>query len=171
VDITVLPDETGGKIDETTPSSNYPKGEFSFEVGPNGRITRFFRQIGKKQEPLTMPPKLQITIRTRFKDITKADVTSAYGRGTTARDITLGARTLRFHEGSHGKVFLDVIKSTNVPSLALGTVTPADLRTINNMFNKMNKDSCKMVDQVGTTQDAYLKTAAGKASGIVSCNK
>jgi len=172
VDVTVLPDQTGGKANETGPESNFPKGQFRFTVDrATGKITEFFKMDGKKKVPVSMPPKLQITIQTRFKDITKADEISAYGKGTTAQDIAWGARTLRFHEGSHGKVDLDVIRSTNVPSLAIGSVTPADVRVITDMFNRMNAQSCQLVDQVGTTQDAYLQTPAGRASGIVSCNR
>jgi hypothetical protein len=172
VDVIVLPDQTGGRGNETGPESNFPKGQFNFTVDrTTGKITEFFKMVGKRKVPVIMPPKLQITIQTRFKDITKADDTSAYGKGTTAQDIAWGARTLRFHEGSHGKVDLDVIRSTNVPSLAIGTVTPADIRVITDMFNRMNAQSCQLVDQVGTTQDAYLQTPAGRASGIVSCNR
>lgn len=172
VDVIVLPDVAGGKGNETGPESNFPKGKFNFTVDKTtGLITEFFRQVGKTKVPLNMPAKLRITIQTRFEDISKVDDPSAYGKGTTAQDIAWGARTLRFHEGSHGKVLIDVIRSTNVPSLAVGTVTPGDLRTITDMFNTMTSQSCQLVDQVGTTQDAYLQTPAGKASGIVSCNK
>lgn len=120
---------------------------------------------------IDFPTRLRITITTRFADITKADEQSAYGKGTTAKDIEWGARTLRFHEGSHGKEFIDVIKSTTLPSLASGSVTPADIRTITNMFTKMGEQSCELVDQVGTTQDAFLQTREGRASGIVSCRR
>ena len=172
VDVIVLPDVSGGRGNVTGPESNFPKGQFNFTADKRtGLITGFFRQVGKTRVPLNMPAKLQITIQTRFQDITKADDPSAYGKGTTAQDIAWGARALRFHEGSHGKVFIDVVRSTTVPSLAIGSVTPADLRTITAMFNKMNSQSCQLVDQVGTTQDAFLQTPAGKASGIVSCNR
>jgi hypothetical protein len=172
VDIIVLPDVSGGKGNETGFDHNFPKGSFGFQTdNTTGLITGFFRQVGKKRVPFNIPPKLQITIRTRFEDISKADEQSAYGKGTTPQDIAWGGRTLRFHEGSHGKVFIDVIKSSNVPSLAIGSVTPADIRTVTDMFNTMNVQSCQLVDQVGTTQDDYLKTPAGKTSGIVSCNK
>ncbi|MDR6940897.1 hypothetical protein J2W55_000725 [Mucilaginibacter pocheonensis] len=33
----------------------------------------------------------------------------------------------------------------------------------------MNVDDCTNVDQVGTSQNAFIATAAGKVSGIVSC--
>jgi hypothetical protein len=172
VDVSVLPDQTGGRGNVTGPESNFPKGQFKYSVSKTtGKITEFFKMNGKKKVPVIMPPKLQITIQTRFQDITKADDPSAYGKGTTAQDLAWGASTLRFHEGSHGKVYIDVIRSTNVPSLAVGTVTPADLRVITDMFNRMTAQSCQLVDQVGTTQDAYLQTPAGIASGIVSCNR
>lgn len=170
VDIIVLPDVSGGRGNETGFKTNLPEN-FSFRMDQTGRITEFFRQEGRNRVPIDFPARLQITITTRFEDINKADERSAYGKGTTEKDIEWGARTLRFHEGSHGKVFIDVIKSTNVPSLAIGSVKRADIETITNMFTTMGVQSCQLVDQVGTTQDAFLQTPEGRASGIVSCNR
>jgi uncharacterized protein DUF4157 len=166
VDVTVLPDQSGGKANETGPESNFPKGQFNFNIDKaTGKITEFFKMDGKKKVPVIMPPKLQLTIQTQFKDITKADATSAYGKGTTAQDIAWGARTLRFHEGSHGKVDLEVIRSTNVPSLAIGTVTPADIRVITDMFNRLNAQSCQLVDQVGRHKMRTCKRQRAKSAG------
>ena len=171
VDVIILPDINGGKGNETSINSNMPQGSFNFSLDANGLITGFFRGSGKARTKLAFPSKLVITIQTRFQDITKADETSAYGRGTTAQDISWGGKTLRFHEGSHGKGFIDYIRSHNFPSLAIGSVKQADLTSINTMMKKISDESCQFVDQVGTTQDQFLQTPEGKKSGIVSCTK
>jgi hypothetical protein len=169
VDVIVLPDTSGGKGNVTSVRTNLPTSSFQFSLDPSGLITSFFRVNGKTHTSLTLPSKLVITIQTRFENMGTVDSPSAYGKGTTAQDIKWGGTTLRFHEGSHGKGFIDFIASHNFPSIALGTVKAADFTTINGFMTAMNVDSCTNVDQVGTSQDAFIATAAGKASGIVSC--
>ena len=171
VDVIVLPDKSGGKGNETSLKNNLPKGSFNFSSGADGLITSFFRISGKTRTPLAFPSKLVITIQTSYQDISKVDETSAYGKGTTEQDIKWGATTLRFHEGSHGKQYIDFIRSHNFPSLAIGSVTPDDITTVTGLLKQIDEESCLEVDQVGTTQDDYLTTEAGKKSGIVSCKK
>jgi hypothetical protein len=169
VDVIVLPDKSGGSGNATSFKTNLPTSSFQFSLDASGLITGFFTVSGKTQTRLTMPSKLVITIQTSFQNMGSVDSPSAYGKGTTAQDIKWGGTTLRFHEGSHGKGFIDFIASHNFPSIALGTVKAADFTTINGFMKAMNVDSCTNVDQVGTSQDAFVATAAGKASGIVSC--
>jgi hypothetical protein len=169
VDVIVLPDTSGGSGNATSFKTNLPTSSFQFSLDASGLITGFFTVSSKTQTPLTMPSKLVITIQTSFQNMGSVDSPSAYGKGTTAQDIKWGGTTLRFHEGSHGKGFIDFIASHNFPSIALGTVKAADFTTINGFMKAMNVDSCTNVDQVGTSQDAFIATAAGKASGIVSC--
>lgn len=170
VSIIVLPDTSGGKGNDTSFKTNLPTTSYQYNASKDtGLITEFFTMQGKTKVPLTIPSKLVVTIQTRFESLLNADLSSAYGRGTTAQDIKWGGKTLRFHEGSHGKGFIDYIKSHTFPSLAIGTVKPSDLRSISSMLKEMNAQSCQFVDQVGTTQQNYSKTPAGIASGIVSC--
>jgi hypothetical protein len=169
VDVIVLPDTSGGSGNATSFKTNLPTSSFQFSLDASGLITGFFTVSGKTQTPLTMPSKLVITIQTSFQNMGSVDSPSAYGKGTTAQDIKWGGTTLRFHEGSHGKGFIDFIASHNFPSIALGTVKAADFTTINGFMKAMNVDSCTNVDQVGTSQDAFIATPAGRASGIVSC--
>lgn len=170
VDVIVLPDSSGGKGNETSFKTNLPTTSYQFTSSKDtGLITEFFTMQGKTKIPLTIPAKLVVTIQTRFENVSNADQSSAYGRGTTAQDIQWGGKTLRFHEGSHGKGYIDYIKSHTFPSLAIGTVKPSDLRNISTMLKDINAQSCQLVDQVGITQESFSKTPAGIASGIVSC--
>lgn len=169
VDVIVLPDTSGGKGNDTSFTTNLPAGRFRFQKDSTGLITKFLKNDGKT--PLQMPSKLVFTIQTRYANISNVDQTSAYGRGTTPQDIQWGGKTLRFHEGSHGKGFIDFIRSHTWPSLAIGTVKQNDFKTINDQTKAMGTESCDLVDQVGVTQDDFIKTPAGKASGIVSCRK
>ena len=172
VDVIVLPDTTmdrGKKGNATFADSNLPKTNFNFHMDSSGLITDFFTTNGKQNVPLNFPGKLKITIQTKFEVMSNADQTSAYGRGTTTQDIQWGGKTLRFHEGSHGKGFIDFISSHSFPSIALGSVKPGDITTIQGLLNQMNIDSCTNVDQVGITQNAFLQTPAGQTSGIISC--
>jgi len=171
VDVIVLPDTSGGKGNETSIKHNLPNGQFSFDIGPDGLITKFFKGSGKSKTPIDFPSKLTITIQTRFADISTVDNNSAYGRGTTDQDIKWGGKTLRFHEGSHGKGYIDFIRSNSFPSLALGSVKPGDISTTTALLKKINDESCQLVDQVGITQEDYLKTPEGKKSGIINCTK
>lgn len=169
VDVIVLPDRSGGQGNETSFITNLPTSAFNMSLDTTGLITGFFRLSGSTRTPLILPSKLVITIQTSFQNMGSVDNTSAYGKGTTTQDIKWQGTTLRFHEGSHGKGFIDFIASHNFPSIALGTVRPADFTTINGFMKAINVDSCTNVDQVGTTQNAFLATPAGRASGIVSC--
>jgi hypothetical protein len=169
VDVIVLPDASGGSGNATTVKTNLPKSAFRMSVDPSGLITKFYKGTGKAKKLLTVPSKLVITIQTSYHDISKVDNSSAYGKGTTAQDLKWGGTTLRFHEGSHGKGYIDFIASHNFPSIALGSVRAEDFTTINAFMKAMNVDSCTNVDQVGTSQKAFLATPAGRASHIVGC--
>jgi hypothetical protein len=56
----------------------------------------------------------------------RADVPSAYGRGTTPEDVGAGTTTLGFHEGSHARDYLRFLGEHPFPQFtgAVGMSTP-----------------------------------------------
>ncbi len=106
---------------------------------------------------------------------------SGYGAGTTAADKTAGNTTLRFHEGSHGTVFIEAIKNNfaaNPYPVFAGKVgdpkgdfekTLPDYATKVNAFRKVLSDaietSTQKVDCVGKTIEQFYKEK-GKVSKV-----
>ncbi len=80
---------------------------------------------------------------------------------------------MRVHEGQHGTDFIDYLKNTAMPvSLKAGingNLTPAQFTKLLNYINDITKATCETTDQSGFSQDEFLQTPHGKASGIVSC--
>jgi hypothetical protein len=128
--------------------------------------------VGGKVKGFKPPPRLVITIQTRYPAAMGPDLPSDYGRGTTDRDRELGATTVRAHEGSHGLEFLKMIIDANAahpypadPELPDGTPVAESNRKMDaytaegNAFlrevaNK-RRASIQAVDCVGTTIDVY----------------
>lgn len=166
IEITVVPDKGGASGNETKPTSNFT-GNFTWlKVG--GKIT----DLKKNGTPFN-PTKLEVTIVTQYKN--SPDDTSGYGKGTTESDKYNETTTLRVHEGQHGTDFIDYLTNTP-PPVSLkdginGKLTPAQFSKILNYVKDITKDTCETTDQSGFSQDEFLKTPQGAASGIASCRK
>lgn len=164
--IKVLPDSHGAAGNETAPSSNF-QGNFTWMV-VGGKITDL-----KRDGVAYNPTQLEITIQTKYKN--SPDETSGYGKGTTEGDKAEGTTTLRAHEGQHGSDFIYYLKNTALPvSLAggvNGNLTPAQFTKLLNYIKDITKATCEETDQSGFSQDDFLKTPHGQASGIVSCRQ
>lgn len=162
--IKVMPDTHGAGGNETAPSSNF-QGQFTWVV-VSGKITEL-----EKDGTAYNPTQLEISIQTKYKD--SPDGQSGYGKGTTEGDKAEGTTTLRAHEGQHGTDFIDYLKNTALPvSLKAGingNLTPAQFTKLLNYIKDITKATCETTDQSGFSQDEFLQTPHGKASGIVSC--
>jgi Domain of unknown function (DUF4157) len=166
IDITVIPDTRGGGRNETKPTANFT-GSFTWlEVG--GKITAL-----KKNGLPFNPTKLEVTILTKYKN--SPDDTSGYGKGTTDSDKSNKTTTLRVHEGQHGTDFFSYLTNTPLPVSLKGGVngklTPAQFSEILKYVKNITKDTCETTDQTGFSQDEFIKTPSGQASGITSCRK
>lgn len=166
INITVMPDTHGASLNETGPTANFT-GSFTWmEVG--GKITDL-----KKDGTSFNPTKLEVTILTKYQN--SPDDTSGYGKGTTYSDKYNETTTLRTHEGQHGTDFISYLTNTPLPvNLAggiNGKLTPNQFKKILSYIKNITKDTCESTDQSGFSQDEFLKTAQGKASGITSCRK
>ena len=169
VTVHVLTDTSGHTGNDTGPSSNFGKN-YSWRSRDSKVISALNDTTSGTAVPIN-PSSLEVTIQTRYKD--KPDDSSAYGRGTTSDDKANNATTLRVHEGSHGTDYLKYIRNNPFPvdisKGVVGQVTVSQMRLIDAYISGITKDSCQETDQVGFTQDEYLKTAEGKRSGIKSC--
>lgn len=162
--IKVLPDSHGATGNETGPTTNF-QGSFTWvEVG--GRITEL-----KKDGNAFNPTQLEVTISTKYKN--SPDDTSAYGKGTTEADKSNQTTTLRVHEGQHGTDFITYLSNTKLPANLSGGVngklTKAQFTAIINYVALITNATCEETDQSGFSQDEFLQTPAGLASGIKSC--
>ncbi|MGH3814798.1 MAG: hypothetical protein ACRDUV_20525 [Pseudonocardiaceae bacterium] len=106
--VRLLPDRRNGTRNET---------ELSF-VPPQVAVPPVRLRKGRVREILgTLPGLPEARIQTTYAAAgpqAAADpitATSGYGRGTTAADQAAGQTSLRFHEGSHGTVFLQYFRS------------------------------------------------------------
>ena len=124
-------------------------------VTTNGIVTSF-----------TPPPAVTVTIQTRYGPGVNADAASGYGRGTTARDKSLGATTLRVHEGSHGQDFIEFIKTNPFPTFTgrVGMTAAAFRAAMNTFTAAVRKFSTDMddfskarTDCVGVTIDQFYQ--------------
>ena len=164
--ITVMPDTHGAGQNETRPATNFT-GIFAWvEVG--GKIT----DLKKDGVPFN-PTKLEVTILTKYKD--SPDATSGYGKGTTDSDKFNETKTLKVHEGQHGTDFISYLTNTPLPVSLKdginGKLTPAQFSKILDYVKYITKDTCETTDQTGFSQDEFIKTPHGRASGITSCRK
>jgi hypothetical protein len=166
VEITVMSDTHGASRNETRPTANFT-GNFTW-LTVGGKITNL-----KRDGVPFNPTKLEVKIQTRYKN--SPDDTSGYGKGTTDTDKYNKTTTLRVHEGQHGTDFITYLTNTPLPvSLKNGIngqVTPAQFSKLLTYIQGITKDTCESTDQSGFSQDEFLKTPQGMASGITSCRK
>ena len=170
--IKVVSDTSGASGNQTGPTTNLDGT--SWATGRDGKVTGVTTTVGGTRIPIT-PTSFDVTIATKYAE--RPEVTSGYGRGTTNMDQQLGATTLRVHEGSHGSDYIAWLRANPFPvdlsKGVVGVLTSADARAITAYVRRFQKeageDTCDQTDQVGTTQAEFLKTDAGKASGIPLC--
>jgi hypothetical protein len=164
--ITVMPDMHGQADNNTGPSTNF-EGRFAWQI-VSGKIVNL-----KKDGNAFNPNQLEIIIRTKYS--LNPDLTSGYGKGTTDADKADGTTTLRVHEGQHGTDYINFLSSkplpVNLTSGVNGNLTELQFKSILKYTTEITKASCETTDQIGFSQDEFLKTPAGIASGIVSCRK
>lgn len=166
IEITVMPDTHGAAQNETRPTANFT-GNFTW-LTVGGKITNL-----KKNGVAFNPTKLEVKIQTQYKN--SPDDTSGYGKGTTDTDKYNKTTTLRVHEGQHGTDFISYLSNTPLPvslkSGINGQLTPAQFSKLLDYIKGITKDTCESTDQSGFSQDEFLKTPTGQASGITSCRK
>jgi len=169
--VTVLSDTFGNAGNETGPTTNFSQS-YKWTSNSKGVLTSLVSTESGADTPIN-PSSLEITIITKYKD--SADSTSAYGKGTTEYDKEEKTTTLRTHEGQHGTDYIEYVRKNPLPvdisKGIVGVLTIGQFRQIENYIKGITKDSCESTDQSGFSQDEFLKTPAGKASGITSCRK
>jgi hypothetical protein len=167
IQITVMPDTHGARGNETGPTTNFTASRFRW-MKRQGKIT----ELKKNGVPFN-PTKLEVTLLTKYKN--SPDDTSGYGKGTTEADKRDQTTTLRVHEGQHGTDFIDYLTRTPLPASLKdgvnGKLTPAQFQNILDYVKNITKDTCETTDQSGFSQDEFLKTPDGRASGITSCKR
>ncbi len=103
----VIEPDVGGAKDLTIPAKTAFAGPVNIRfISKDGLVKQI---IPPKQTPT-------ITIRTRYAPDAGPDVSSGYGRGTSAREKELAATTLRVHEGSHGADYIRFIRENKYPT-------------------------------------------------------
>jgi hypothetical protein len=75
-----------------------------------------FRTRGGRITSHTGPGTPEARIRTRYGPGLSSSSQSGYGRGTTAADVAAGNTTLGFHEGSHGRDYLNFLVNHPFPT-------------------------------------------------------
>jgi len=169
--ITVISDTFGNAGNETGPTTNFTRS-YKWTSNSKGIITSLASTESGSDIAIN-PTSLEVTIVTKYKD--SPDNTSAYGKGTTQYDKEEKTTTLRTHEGQHGTDYIDYIRKNPLPvdisKGVVGVLTINQFRQIENYIKGITKDSCESTDQSGFSQDEFLKTPAGKSSGITSCRK
>jgi len=165
--IRVVKDSSSTKGNETSPATNFSQSIRWEASGRTGLLTSLKDAAGANFNPR----QIVVTIQTAYQG--DADATSAYGKGTTTKDKEEKTTTLRAHEGQHGTDFIDYITNNKPPAdLSRGLINvlkPDDLSAIIEYTNKISKASCELTDQIGFSQDEFLRTPEGQASGITSC--
>ena len=169
--VIVKADTFGSAQNETGPTTNFPT-PFSWSANPQGIVTSL-----TSNNISFNPTSFEVTVQTKYKD--RPDETSAYGRGTTSLDQQFDATTLRVHEGAHGTDYIAWLRSHPFPvdlsKGVVGVLTHQQMTQVRDYITKFFKEagdiSCEQTDQVGTTQDEFLKTDAGQQSGIRSCRR
>ena len=171
VNIKVLADTFGNAQNDTGPVTSFGRS-YSWHANSKNIIDRLINQDGGNNVPIN-PKTFEVTIKTSYAH--NPNEVSGYGRGTTEDDKREKTTTLRVHEGSHGTDFINYIKSNPFPvdisKGIVGVLTVDEMRKIDAYISNMTKETCEATDQVGFSQDEFLKTAEGKVSGITSCRK
>lgn len=175
ITVMVKADTFGSAQNETGPTTNFPT-PFSWRANSQGIVTSLTRKVGGADVAFN-PTSFEVTVETKYKD--SPDSPSAYGRGTTSLDQQFDATTLRVHEGSHGTDYIAYLRSHPFPvdlsKGVVGVLTHQQMTQVRNyitrFFREAGNISCEQTDQVGTTQDRFLTTPAGRQSGIRSCKR
>jgi len=134
-----------------------------------------------KITPMPTVPDVIFNVETHYGPGADPPGSSGYGAGTTAADKTAGNTSLRFHEGSHGTVFIEAIKNNfaaNPYPVFTGKIGDGrrgferalpGYETKVNAFRKVLTDaidaSIQKVDCVGKTIEQYYR-AQGKVSKV-----
>lgn len=150
--VTVLPDAR----------SRDPKmrnrAETKFAFGRSAPISYKFNSQGlvTSFEPPAVP---SVTIKTTYGPGASAADTSGYGRGTTAEDQAAGTTSLGFHEGRHGRDYLEFLRDNPYPVFRGSTqMTEADFKQAIANYQaetaaysqRMTAFSTQQTDNVGT---------------------
>jgi hypothetical protein len=168
VKITVLADIFGFTHNDTGPTTSFGK---SYKWHANSKNIIDSLTNTDNGSVAINPTSFEMSIQTRYHD--NPNDPSGYGKGTDVYDKEEKTTTLRVHEGKHGTDFIDYVKKTPFPADIskgiVGVLTVSEMRKIDSYISGITKESCALTDQVGFTQDEFLKTAEGKLSGIKSC--
>ncbi len=171
VKVIAATDTFGNAQNDTGPVSNLGRSYRWTSNNKNIINGLFNRDSGS--DVAVNPTSFEITIRTRYNN--SPDLPSGYGKGTEEDDKREKTTTLRAHEGKHGTDFLDYIRSTPFPvdisKGIVGVLTVAEMKKIDAYIRGITVATCEVTDQVGYSQDEFLKTPQGKVSGITSCRK
>jgi hypothetical protein len=164
VNITVKKDTSGATGNKTNVKTNF-KGRLKWSIS-GGKVANL-----KKDGSAFNPTSLEVEIFTKYHD--SPDATSAYGKGTTQEDKDEKTTTLRVHEGQHGTDYINYLTNNPLPVAISGGIngklTSAQLKELMKYISKIHEESCELTDQSGLSQDEFLKTEEGKASGMKSC--
>lgn len=166
VKVNVVADTFGNQHNDTGPVTTFGRS-YKWE-SKNNIITKLINNdTGANIDPTSF----EVTIETRYDQ--SPDDPSAYGKGTDVYDKEEKTTTLRVHEGKHGTDYIDYIKNTPFPvdisKGIIGKISVAEMRRIDSYITQIGSLTCEATDQVGFSQDEFLKTAEGKRSGIKSC--
>jgi hypothetical protein len=134
-----------------------------------------------KITPMPTVPDVIFSVETHYGPGADPAGSSGYGAGTSAADKAAGNISLRFHEGSHGTVFIEAVKNNFAANPypvfpgKIGDAKRAFERALPgygakvNAFRKVLTDaidaSVQKVDCVGKTIEQYY-TAKGKVSQV-----
>ena len=105
-----------------------------------------------------------IKIQTVYAPSASSTVQSAYGRGTTPEDESVGNTSLGFHESCHRNDYLKYLKNTAIPTFS-GRVGMTEQQytqaatlfntAINKYFDDMGGFSIRNTDEVGYKKSTY----------------
>jgi RHS repeat-associated protein len=161
--VTILPDKTGpiqGKGSAET-------GPVDLLINTPGNTTRGIKGTPKggwKVTSINGDPSLTVGLQTTYTPEALPNGPSGYGRGTTAADKAAGNTSLKFHEGSHGKDFLDYFSSHPLPQLKVWKGMSSDqykaaVTTFNTettqYFNDASTASYYNTDMTGLTIEQF----------------
>ena len=168
IKITVLADKFGNTRNDTGPVTSFGRS-YSWHA-KNNIVDRLTDTTGGSNTSIN-PTSFELTIQTSYHDNPNAP--SGYGKGTTQYDKEEKTTTLRVHEGKHGTDFINYISKhpfpVDISKGVVGVLTVAQMQSVDRYISGITKETCEATDQVGFSQDEFLKTAEGKLSGITSC--
>jgi len=169
VKVKVVADSFGSSGNSTRPVTNFGSS-YKWAANSKGIVSSLTNTEGGGNVSIN-PTTFEVTIQTSYAN--SPDAVSAYGRGTTERDKKEKTTSLRVHEGSHGTDYIQYVKETPFPvdisKGIVGVITVAQMKKIDAYIGSMTKQSCETTDQVGFSQDKFIKTDKGKKSGVTSC--